>query len=136
MVIFQGFRRFLEVITALTSALEQLATIQRNLGPALERLEVLERGRHHFEAECQGLLLKAEGRVKAANSSEQRERQIKKANDKLVDFGDLESEEATPHGTYVLSDDGKGSAAPRLPALPLVLARNDKAHAVRAKFGV
>lgn len=135
MVVFQGFRRFLEAIVALTSALGRLAEIQKAQGPAIERLEKLELTRHHFEAECQGLLLRAEGKSKAANSSEQRERQLKKANDRYADIGDIEGldQPATPS---VRTDDVERGEAEGLRPVPLALAPNNKTHAIRAKFGI
>jgi len=134
-VIFQGFRRFLEAIKALTSALEGLAAIQRELGPALDRLEILERNRHQFEAECEGMLLKADGKLKAAASAEARERQLKKANERLADpFAEPGAEGAEP--AAVLPNNAPASKATRLPAVHLALATNSKTHAVRAKFGM
>ena len=135
MVIFQGFRRLLEAITALTSALVELASIQRQLGPALDRLEVLERTRHQFEAECEGMLLKSDGKLKAAASAEARERQLKKANDRLAEPFPEAGEEGTepppsvPH--YVAAGEEAG-----VPAVRVALAPNSKAHAVRHKFGL
>lgn len=135
MSIFSGFRRHLEALQALTEALQELATLQRELGPALDRLEVLERARHHFEAECEGMLLKADGKFKAATSAEQRERQLKKANDRLADpFG--EDGEEGPEPAPVFPDHAAPGEAPGVPAVHLALAPNNKAHAVRAKFGI
>ena len=134
-MIFQGFRHFLESIKALTSSLDELARVQRELGPALDRLERLERSRIHFEAECEGMLLKADGKLKAAASAEQRERQLKKANQRIADpFG--ENGEEGEASTAVLPDHAAGGGAERLPAVRLALATNDKTHAVRAKFGL
>ena len=135
MVIFQGFRRFLESIKALTSALEELATIQRGLGPALSRLEVLERTRHQFEAECEGMLLKADGKLKAAANAEARERQLKKAAERLADPFPEEGETGTEPAVISPNHVAPGDA-PGVPAVHLALAPNNKAHAVRAKFGI
>jgi len=131
--ILRGFRRYLEAIEALTSTIKALNQTQLDLGPALDRLEALERSRHHFEAECEGFLLKADGHFKAAASAEARERQLKKANDRLADPLD-------PDGVAgeepVFPDHAAPGEAPRVPAVHLALATNDKAHAVRAKFGI
>ena len=136
-MILLGFRRLLEAIQALTDALLALNETQRQLGPALDRLEALERNRHQFEAECEGMLLKADGKLKAATSAEQRERQLKKANEKLSDPFDLDSEEAAETGRHpVLVDDAAGGEAPGVPAVRLALASNDKTYAVRTKWGV
>ena len=135
-MLFQGFRRFLEAIKALTSSLERLAQLHDELGPALDRLDTLERLRHQFEAECEGKLLKADGKLKAASSAEQRERQLKKANERTADPFDPDGAPEPENGTHVHSDDAQAGAAPRVPPVRLALATNDKAHAVRAKWGV
>ena len=138
-MIFRGFRRLLEGIEALTSALEALAEVQRDMGPALERLDTLERSRHQFEAEAEGMLLKAEGKLKAASSSEQRERQLKKANerftDPLSDEGQAPGEGHDPTDVPVTANAGAGSPEGVSP-VRMVLATNDKAHAVRTKWGI
>ncbi len=135
MVIFPGFGRFLEGITALTSALEELATTQRGLGPASDRLEVLERARHQFEAECEGMLLKADGKLKAAANAEARERQLKKAAQRLTDpfpeEGEARTEPAPVFGNHVAAGEAPGVSPVRV-----ALAPTGKAFAVRAKFGL
>ena len=133
-MVLLGFRRLLEAIQALTDALTDIARVQRELGPALDRLEALEHSRHHFEAECEGMLLKADGKLKAATSAEQRERQLKKANEKLADPFDPDGlEGADPR-------DGLEGADPRAlvptDAVHLALATNDKTHAVKTKWGI
>ena len=133
--IFRGFRDLVEAIQALCDTLNGIARQQEELGPALERLNTLERTRHQFEAECEGMLLKADGKLKAANSAEQRERQLKKANERLSFEFDPAGEEGTERET-VLADDVAGGEAPRVPAVRLVLATNDKTHAVRTKWGI
>ena len=135
MSIFQGFRRHLEALQALTDALQELNQTQQALGPALDRLEALERSRHQFEAECEGMLLKADGKLKAATSAEARERQLKRANDRLADpFGPDGVEKSEP--AAVLPNHAQAGQAPGVPAVRLALATNNKAHAVRAKFGI
>ena len=135
MSIFSGFRRHLEALQALTEALQELVLIQQDLGPALDRLEVLERSRHHFEAECEGMLLKADGKLKAATSAEARERQLKKANDRHADpFAEAGEEGTEP--AAVFPNHAAAGEDPGLPAVRLALAPNNKAHAVRAKFGI
>ena len=133
--ILQGFRRLVEAIQGATAALEDLVRIQRELGPALDRLEALERSRNHFEAECEGMLLKADGKLKAASSAEQRERQLNKTNQRLSLEFDPAGEEGTERET-VLPNDAAGGEAQGVPPVRLALAPNNKAHAVRAKWGV
>ena len=139
MSVFRGFRRLIDAIQSLALALEGLAQIQRELGPAVDRLEVLERSRNQFEAECEGMLLKADGKLKAASSSEQRERQIKKANERFTDPLSDESTAATegydPADVAVAPNAGAGPPE-GVPPMRLVLAANNKAHAVRTKWGL
>lgn len=132
---FRWFRTLVEAIKALTDTLEHLCRIQRELGPALERLDTLERSRHQFEAECEGMLLKADGKLKAASSAEQRERQLKKANQRLSLEFDPDGEEGAERAT-VLPDDAPRGEAQGLPPVRLALALNNKAHAVRTKWGI
>ena len=133
---FRVFSRLLATIEALTDSVMALTGVQRQLGPALERLEALERSRIHFEADVEGMLLKADGKLKAASSAEQRERQLKKANDKAADSFDFDSEETAPLGAHVLEDDAPRGETPGVPPVRLALASNNKAHAVRTKWGL
>ena len=137
MSIFWGFRRLFEAIQALTDALKDLADIQRQLGPALDRLEALERSRIHFEADVEGMLLKADGKLKAATSAEQRERHLKRTNEKLSDpFSDEgTAEREDPTDAAVPPHAGAGAPEGVSP-VHMVLATNNKAHAVRTKWGI
>ena len=137
-MIFPGFRRLLEGIEALTLTLRDLVNIQQELGPAVDRLDALERSRNQFEAECEGMLLKADGKLKAANSSEQRERQLKKANEKLSDPFSHEGEAEGGEGSADAAvAPNAGARSPEgVPPLHMVLATNNKAHAVRTKWGM
>jgi len=134
--VFSGFRRLLEAILGLTGALNDLVRIQRELGPAIDRLNALELSRHHFEAECQGMLLRADGKLKAATSAEQRERQLKKANQKLVDDFDLIGEEA-PVATPDVGHDAPPSEENKVLGVRMAVAStNKKAPALMAKWGI
>ena len=137
-MVLLGFRRLLEALQALTDVLSGLDVTIREHAPAADRLEALERSRIHFEADVEGMLLKADGKLKAATSAEQRERQLKKANDKLTDPFSPDGEESTaqPSGTYVLGDDAPASEGQGVPAVRLALAPNDKTHAVKTKWGI
>lgn len=135
MSIFRGFRDLVEAIQALGDTLNGLARLQEELGPARDRLDALERSRHQFEAECEGMLLKADGKLKAANSAEQRERQLKKANERLSLEFDPAGEEGTD-GETVLPNDAARGEAPGLPPVRLALAPNNKTHAMRSKWGL
>jgi len=114
---------------------EELDRTQRALGPAIDRLNALELSRHHFEAECEGMLLRADGKLKAATSAEQRERQLKKANQKLVDDFDLIGVEQ-PVPTADVDNDARFSEEKTLPPVRVDVAPNRKAAAVMAKWGI
>ena len=134
-LVFLGFRRLLEAIQGLTNALKELSDVQRELGPALDRLEALERSRIHFEADVEGMLLKADGKLKAATSAEQRERQLKKANERLTEPFNPEDDGA-PDSVTLRSEDARAGDPEAMPAVRLALAPNNKAHAVRTKWGI
>ena len=114
-----------------------LCEIQKELGPSIERLEKLELSHHQFEAMCEGLLQKAEGKLRAANNAEARERANKRSYEHLLDplAEDGVTGEA-PGGDSVLTDHAAPSEAERLQAMRMVVAPNNKTLAQRAKFGV
>jgi len=121
-------------IQLLNNLLRDLARTQQEAGPALDRIAALELNRHQFEAECEGMLLKADGKLKAAMASEARERQIKKANDRLADpFAD-EGEEAAEAARAVQPNHVEAGKAEGLYAMHLDVATDRKAAAVNAKW--
>ena len=131
---FRWFRRLVEVVERLAQSVEDLAGVQRSAGPAVDRLEALELSRHHFEAEVQGMLLKAEGKLKAASNAEARERQLKKSHESRLDSFPPDSQGGDEEEHPVLPDDVAAGEAERLHSLRLGVAPNDKAHAVMAKW--
>lgn len=133
--IFGTFRRLLEAVLALVSVLERLFEAQEQNGPAVDRLEELERSRHQFEAQCQGLLLKAEGKLKAANNAEARERQLKKFNESNTDpFGE-NGDEGQGEGAVVVPPlNAQAGEEERMRALRLDVAPSPKAAAIAAKW--
>ena len=141
---FQPFRRFLAVteriedaLSSLNNTLDKLCQAQRAHGPATERLEALELSRHQWEAECEGLLLKAEGKLRAANNAEARERALRKTYEHLVDPFPEEGPqpEESVRDTLPLNDAPPGEAE-GLPPVRLDVAPSNKTLAQRAKFGV
>jgi len=117
--------------------LAEAAEREKSLGPALDRLTALETSRHQFNAEIEGLLLRAEGKLKAAANAEARERQLKKHYEKLADpfaeNGDGSTTEAQEGVRQLDAAIGEGE---RLQALRLGVAPSNKALAQRAKWGV
>ncbi len=141
---FRPFSRLLAGLDGLQTAVNSLGyevskliQAQRAQGPATERLEALELSRHQFEAMCEGLLQKAEGKLRAANNAEARERANKKSYEHLLDplaEDGVEPEAPVRHPDSV--DYGPSGEAERMSALRLDVAANPKTLAQRAKFGV
>ena len=117
--------------------LSELAATLKEQGPATARLEALELSRLQWEATCEGLLQKAEGKWRAATNAEARERANKKSYEHLLDplaeIGE-EPETAAPHPNS--PHDAPPSEEERLSAMHLDVAPSNKALAQRAKFGV
>jgi len=135
MAIFRGFRRLVDVIEGLSLALERFTRVQEEAGPATDRLTVLELSRHQFEAQMEGLFLKADGKLKAANNSEARERQLKKSYEHLLDPLAPDGDERTDDDA-VLPIDAPERTAEELQSLRVGVAPDSKAHAVNAKWGI
>jgi len=134
LLIFRGFRRLIEALELIGLAVSELVAVLRDAGPASERLEALERSHHQFEATCEGLLLKAEGKLKAASNAEARERQLKKSYERdQFDGITPEGGEGSETGP-VLHDDAPASEEERLSALRLGVAPSNKAAAQLAKW--
>lgn len=130
----QGVRNELR---GLVIAVLELTRAQQDLAPAKERLDNLELSRHQFEAQCEGLLLKAEGKFKAANNAEARERANRKSYEHLVDPLDeigIEPETAGRHPDS--GNDAAPSEEERVSAMRLGVAVSGKALAQKRKFGV
>jgi len=132
----KAFRRLLEAVERLSAALRELAASQRDLGPALDRLEALEVSHGQWEAQVEATLMKAEGKLQAANNAEARTRTMKKSYERFIDPLDPDSQEEVPQDRDQLP---LGDAYPGLPEevqpLHMGVASDDKAPALSAKFG-
>jgi hypothetical protein len=98
----------------------------------MERLNELELSRTRFEADIEGLLLKAEGKLKAAANAEARERSLKASYEKLADPFDDDSDEVErelPEGY------APASQTEELQPMYVDMAPNHKAAAINRKFG-
>ena len=141
---FQTFRRLLaitsgieEALASLNRSLDLLVQAQREQGPATERLETLELGRVQWEATCEGLLLKAEGKLRAANNSEARERQLRKSYEHLLDpLAQIGDDPETPARNPDGAHDAAASEAEGVQPVRVAVAPSDKTLRLRAKFGV
>jgi len=126
-----------DAVMSLTLTLTELRLAQEATGPATARLDALELSRHKWEAMCEGLLQKAEGKLGAARNAEARERANKRSYEHLLDplAEDGEPTEAEA-GHPDSSDHATPGETEGVPPLRLDVAPTDKALAVRAKFGV
>ena len=144
LTVFRPFRLLLasldrleDGVATLSAALREICAVQEAQGPATERLRALELSRELWEAECQGLLQKADGKLRAANNAEARERANKRSYQHLLDpFAEDGDEPETAARDASGDHDAPPSEAARLSALRLDVAPNPKALATRAKFGV
>ena len=124
-------------IASLSAQVKALVEVEEAAGPATNRLDRLEREHHTFQAECEGLLMKAEGKLRAANNAEARERANKRSYEHLLDPLDeagLEPEAPARHPDS--GNDAPPSEAERVSAMRLGVAVSPKTLAQRAKFGV
>lgn len=124
-------------MATLSAALRALCKAQEETGPAIGRLDALERAHHQFEALCEGLLMKAEGKLRSANNAEARTRADKKSYEHLLDPLPEDGVEViqTTAGPVRVHDDPP-SEEERVSALRLDVAPSNKTLAQRAKFGV
>lgn len=126
-------------ISRIADALERLAASQtRSLSilaeriPATERLEQLELSRSQFEADIEGVLMKAEGKLKAAANAEARTRTMAKSFE--IDPFAASDPEGDALGAPIPPGDAEASEEEEVLHVPLGLALNDKTHATRLKF--
>lgn len=132
---FRNFRLLVDTLMSLVDVIHRLVEVQRAAGPALDRLDALELSRHQFEAEVQGALLEAKGKLKASLSSEARERHMRKQSERDADTLVDDGEEVAEGGDAVLSEHVEAGEAQRLSAVRLDVARDPKAAAIAAKWG-
>lgn len=116
------------------AAVKSLAAAQNSAAPAIERLDELELSRHQFEAQMEGLYLKAEGKLKAAANAEARERHQREAYEANFDAVP-EAGEAGSGASPILPDHVETGEEERLSSLHLGVASSHKASALAHKFG-
>jgi len=132
MKVLKDFRRLVDAVEKVAASSSEAARKQTETGPLLERLNDLEMTRAKWEAEVEAILLRAEGKLQAANNSEARERTMKKHREKHLDPFDLEGAEEPQ---AIPSGDAPGSEVQGLQPLRLDLEKIDgKQQALRAKF--
>jgi len=130
--VLHEIRRLPDALHRLTSTIQALADLQRETGPGEARLEELERSRAMWEAEIGALIVKAESSFKAARNAEERARGMAKAYEKLDPF----REEVEEVETLLRQPDAPRSEEEGLLPVHLDLAPNNKAYALRSKWGL
>ena len=78
MAILRDFRRIADALERLAASVTAAASRHQDGRALTERIEDLERERGLWEADVEGLLAKAEGKLKAAANSEARERKMQR----------------------------------------------------------
>jgi len=132
MGVLRDFRRAVDALERIASGLNGAVRALHENSPATERLEELERSRALWEADVEGMLQKAEGKLKAAANSEARERTMRKAYENELDpFGEdrEELQEAFQEGDAEI-----GYPEEVLPVRMGVEAISKKQQALRMKF--
>lgn len=134
--IFRPFRDLTEAVQSLSEHVRQLRQGLARERPAMDRLEALEHSRATWEAEMEGFLLKADGKLKAANNSEARERTMRKAYEAIADPFDPDSEEGiSPEQQHLRLGNAPPSEEEGVYDVPVGVEGEDwKARALRAKF--
>jgi len=129
---FSTFRALVGAVNSLNSHLEVLIERQGSVGVSQDRLTSLELGRAQFEADMEGILLKAEGQLKAARAAEARERSMRKSYEHLIDPfpGDSEEIEAPVREGYAPAEPEEG-----LQRVHVDVAPDYKTIALNRKFG-
>ena len=136
---FMHFRRRLAAAKGTEKALRDIADVLHEVSgrvadraELVDRIEELELSRAKWEAELEGLLMKAESKLKASNNAEARTRVMKKSYESFADEGETEiAQEVFQH---IPDGNVAPSRAEPLPAMHVDVAQNDKAGAVRMKF--
>ena len=132
MGVLKDFRRATDALERIATALNgALRSTQASTLP-MERLQELERSRALWEADVEGLLQKAEGKLRAAANAEARERTMKDFHEDDVDPFPPDSPEVQAR----LQDDDAEAVYPE-EVLPLpvdVASESRKAFALRMKF--
>jgi len=132
---FRVFRDLVAELRTLNEGLHALVKLYQTVGPAEDRLTALERSRAQFEADVQGLLQKADGKLKAANNSEARERTMRKSYLEAQEDADFDNTPPVPGSTedYVAAPGGMDY--PPNVAYRATLELSPKERAINRKWG-
>ena len=133
MSVLRDFRALVGAAQGIERELQALAASQETDAALAERVEQLELSRRTWEADVEGTLLKAEGKLAAANNAEARTRTMKKSYEKLHPLADFDGEgEEVP--TPVPTGHAEGGEVEGLQPLRVDVAPDYKALGARRKF--
>ena len=132
MGVLKDFRRAIDALERIATALNGALRASQATELPLERLQELERSRSLWEADVEGLLQKAEGKLRAAANAEARERTMK-------DFHEDDVNPFPPDSPEVEAglQDHDAETVFEEPVLPLpvgVAPESRKAFALRMKY--
>jgi len=140
---FMHFRKRLVAAQGAQGALRDIADVLHEVSgrvadrqELVDRIEALELSRATWEAEMAGQVLKADSTLKSANNAEARTRTMRKSFEGFFDEVDTnrEAEIAQEVSQHIPDGNAASSGAEALPALPVDMASNAKAAAMRLKF--
>jgi hypothetical protein len=134
-MILRDFRALVEAVQKLAAAPKPPAS-EEKLDDLHRRVDSIELQKAKWEAEVEAVLLKAEGKLSAANNAEARARTMKKNYEKHFDPLD-DDREAAPQG--IPPGDGSGFGEQGMLPMPMgvendYLPETPKSAAIRAKF--
>jgi len=132
MGVLKDFRRSTDALERIAAGFAAAARRLEDTSSLTERIQDLERTRGLWEADVEGLLQKAEGKLKAAANAEARERTMQKAHQNESDPFPDDSEEG--EAAIQESDVEAGYPEEVLPLRVGVETESKKAYAIRAKF--
>jgi len=130
--LIKDFRRAADALERMAAGMTAAQRERLDTAPVFERLQDLEQSRSMWEAEVEGILAKAEGKLKAAANSEARERTMRKSREADLDpFGDDSDgfPEVVPIG------DAPASEEEGVQPVRVDVAQDYKALALSRKFG-
>lgn len=138
---FPTFRRILEANKAAATALQGIEKILETAidgmsdgGDLGDRVGALELQRAIFEADMDGLVTRAEGKLKAANNAEARTRTMKRSYETYADELDEDRPPQIEAEPLQLPQGDAEIVQESLQQVPLGMAANNKAHPTRMKF--
>jgi len=132
MGVLRDFRRATEALERIAVALNGALRSNEASQLPMERLQELERSRAMWEADVEGLLQRAEGKLRAAANAEARERTMRKFDE---DDADPFAEDSPEVESRIQDEDAEAGATEGMHVLSMDVApESRKAYALRMKY--